>query len=59
MNERDFTNDLLTTKKSMTDSYKIYLDEASHQSIDQDILNIYTKQNEQRQLYILCSERAG
>nr|WP_295972598.1 spore coat protein [uncultured Bacillus sp.] len=54
MNERDFTNDLLATEKTMTDSYSIYLNEASHQALYQDILNICTEaQNEQRELYNL------
>ncbi len=54
MNERDFTNDLLATEKAMTDSYSIYLNEASHQALYQDILNIYTEsQNEQRELFNL------
>lgn len=54
MNERDFTNDLLSTEKAMTDHYSIYLNEASHQALYQDILNIYTEsQNQQRELYNL------
>jgi spore coat protein CotF len=58
MNERDFTNDLLTTEKYMTDSYKTFLNEASHQSIYQDVLDIFTEtQNEQRQLYNLMFQK--
>ncbi|MBY0124193.1 spore coat protein [Bacillus sp. S/N-304-OC-R1] len=54
MNERDFTNDLLSTEKYMTASYCTYLNEASHQSLYQDVLNIFTEtQNQQRELYNL------
>ena len=58
MNERDFTNDLLTTEKYMTDSYNTFLNEASHQALYQDVLNIFTEtQNEQRQLYNLMFQK--
>lgn len=54
MNDRDFANDLLATEKYMTASYNTYLNEASHQSLYQDVLNIFTEtQNEQRELYNL------
>ncbi|WNS74871.1 spore coat protein [Bacillus sp. DTU_2020_1000418_1_SI_GHA_SEK_038] len=54
MNERDFANDLLSTEKYMTASYCTYLNEASHQSLYQDVLNIFTEtQNQQRELYNL------
>ena len=54
MNDRDFTNDLLSTEKYMTDSYNTFLNEASHEALYQDILSIFTEtQNEQRQMYNL------
>ena len=58
MNERDFTNDLLSTEKYMTDSYSTFLNEASHQALYQDVLNIFTEtQNEQRQLYNIMFQK--
>ena len=41
MNERDFTNDLLSTEKYMTDSYSTFLNEASHQALYQDVLDYF------------------
>jgi len=58
MNERDFTNDLLSTEKYMTDSYSTFLNEASHEALYQDILTIFTEtQNEQRQLFNLMFQK--
>jgi spore coat protein CotF len=58
MNERDFTNDLLSTEKYMTDSYSTFLNEASHQALYQDVLHIFTEtQNEQRQLYNIMFQK--
>ncbi|MCQ6275629.1 spore coat protein [Bacillus sp. V3B] len=58
MNDRDFSNDLLTTEKYMTDSYNSALNEASHEALYQDILAIFTEtQNEQRQLYNLMFQK--
>jgi spore coat protein CotF len=54
MNDRDFSNDLLSTEKYMTNSYNTALNEASHEALYQDILAIFTEtQNEQRQLFNL------
>lgn len=54
MNDRDFANDLLTMEKYMTNSYSTALNEASHQVLYQDILNIFNEtQNTQRDLYNL------
>ncbi|WP_141432520.1 spore coat protein [Bacillus sp. 03113] len=58
MNERDFTNDLLSTEKYLSDSYSIFLNEASHQSLYQDALSIYTEtQNSQRDLFNLMFKK--
>jgi spore coat protein CotF len=58
MNERDFTNDLLSTEKYMTESYCTYLNEASHDALYQDILSIFTEtQNEQRTLFNLMFQK--
>jgi spore coat protein CotF len=54
MNERDFINDLLTTEKYMTTSYNMALNEASHDGLYNDILQIFSEtQNCQRNLYNL------
>lgn len=58
MNDRDFTNDLLTMEKYLTASYCTYLNEASHQSLYQDMLTIFTEtQNEQRELFNLMFKK--
>jgi spore coat protein CotF len=58
MNERDFLNDVLTTEKYMTHSYSTFLNEASHNSLYQDVLNIFTEtQNCQRELYNLMFKK--
>lgn len=58
MNDRDFTSDLLTMEKYMTDSYSTFLNEASHQALYQDVLSIFTEtQNEQRHLYNLMFQK--
>ena len=60
MNDRDFLNDLLTTEKYITDGYNTYLNEASHEALYQDVLQLFTEaQNQQRQCIILCSKKAG
>ncbi|MDC3418011.1 spore coat protein [Aquibacillus salsiterrae] len=52
MNDRDFINDMLTTEKYMTESYSTALNEASNQTLYQDLLKIFTEtQNCQRNLY--------
>ncbi|MBD7939418.1 MULTISPECIES: spore coat protein [Cytobacillus] len=58
MNDRDFTNDLLAMEKYMSDSYSIYLNEASNQTLYGDFMRIFTEtKNEQRHLYNLMFER--
>jgi len=58
MNERDFTNDLLSMEKYITDSYCTFLNEASHEALYQDILTIFTEaQNEQRRMYNLMFQK--
>lgn len=58
MNDRDFTNDLLSTEKYMTEAYGTFLNEASHESLYQDILSIFTEtQNEQRHLFHLMFQK--
>jgi spore coat protein CotF len=54
MNDRNLANDLLAMEKYMTASYNTALNEASHSSLYQDLLSIYTEtHNEQRELYDL------
>jgi spore coat protein CotF len=58
MNERDFSNDMLTTEKYMTDAYSNALNEASHEELYQDILNIFIEtQNSQREIYNLMFKK--
>ncbi|MGZ0087000.1 spore coat protein [Geobacillus sp. C56-T2] len=58
MNERDFLNDMLATEKYMTLSYSVFLHEASHQALYQDMMNIFTEtQNCQRELYELMFKK--
>ncbi|MDQ0187540.1 spore coat protein CotF [Cytobacillus kochii] len=58
MNDRDFTNDLLAMEKYMSDSYSIYLNEVSNQTLYEDFMRIFTEtKNEQRHLYNLMFER--
>jgi spore coat protein CotF len=58
MNDRDFLNDMLTTEKYMTSAYSIFLHEASHQQLYQDMMNIFTEtQNCQRELYNLMFKK--
>jgi spore coat protein CotF len=52
MNDRDYINDVLSYEKYMTDSYSKALNEASHDTLYQDLLSIYNDtQNMQRELY--------
>lgn len=54
MNDRDFTNDMLSSEKYMTQSYSTALNEASNQALYQDLLAIFNEtQNMQRTLYNL------
>ncbi|WP_062354480.1 spore coat protein [Bacillus kwashiorkori] len=58
MNDRDFINDMLATEKYMTASYSVALNEASHQPLYEDILNIFTEtQNCQRELFNLMFKK--
>ena len=44
----------------MTDGYNTFLNEASHEALYQDVLQLFTEaQNQQRQCTILCSKKAG
>lgn len=52
MNDRDFTNDLLATEKYLTIAYSTALNEASHQTLYQDLLTVLNEtQQAQRDLY--------
>ncbi|WP_017726348.1 spore coat protein [Halalkalibacterium ligniniphilum] len=58
MSERDFLNDQLSTEKYMTTSYHYALNEASHQSLYQDLATICQEaQDCQRQLYNLMFKK--
>lgn len=58
MNDRDFINDMLATEKYMTAGYNVFLDEASHESLYQSVLQIYTEtQNCQRELFNLMFKK--
>jgi spore coat protein CotF len=58
MNDRDFANDLLSTEKYMTNAYSVALNEASHQSLYQDMLTVFNEtQNQQRELYNLMFKK--
>jgi spore coat protein CotF len=57
MNDRDFLNDMLATEKYMTDSYSTALNEASHESLYQDLRTIFNEtQDCQRELFNLMYE---
>ena len=58
MNDRDFINDMLSTEKYLTNGYDTALNEASHSSLYQDLLSIYTEtQNCQRELFNLMFKK--
>ncbi|WP_100400141.1 spore coat protein [Bacillus sp. FJAT-44742] len=58
MNDRDFLNDILTTEKYMTSSYSIALNEASHESLYQDLAAIMNEtQDSQRHLFNVMFEK--
>ena len=60
MNDRDFINDLLSTEKYMTDGYNTFLNEASHEALYQDILQLLQKHKTNKDICtILCSKKAG
>ncbi|MBB5173504.1 spore coat protein [Texcoconibacillus texcoconensis] len=58
MNDRDYINDMLATEKYMTDSYSTAMNEASHQTLYEDILGISTEtQDSQRELFNLMFKK--
>lgn len=58
MSDRDFINDQLATEKYMTASYSTALNEASHQSLYQDINTIFNEtQESQRNLFNLMFKK--
>ncbi|MBT2687516.1 spore coat protein [Bacillus sp. ISL-47] len=58
MNDRDFTNDMLAMEKWMTNAYSVAMNEASHQSLYQDMLTVFNEtQNHQRDLYNLMFKK--
>lgn len=58
MNDRDRLNDMLATEKYMTDGYDTALNEASHATLYEDILSIYTEtQNCQRDIFNLMFQK--
>lgn len=58
MNDRDFTNDMLSTEKYMTRSYAVALHEASHQHLYDDLLTIFNEtQHAQRRLFELMFQK--
>ncbi|WP_017756352.1 spore coat protein [Calidifontibacillus oryziterrae] len=58
MNDRDFANDMLATGKYMTDSYSTVLNEASHESLYQDLSMIFKEtQDCQRNFYNLMFKK--
>ena len=60
MNDRDFTNDLLSTEKYMTNSYSTFLNEASHEALYQDVLQFLRKhKTNSANCTTLCSKKAG
>lgn len=58
MNDRDFANDMLATGKHMTDAYSTALNEASHESLYQDLSMIFKEtQDCQRSFYNLMFKK--
>ncbi len=58
MNDRDFLNDQLTYEKYLTAGYSVFLNEASHQRLYQDVLTIANEtQNCQRRLFNLMFQK--
>jgi len=54
LNDRDIINDLLATEKHLTDGYSTALNEASNQTLYENILQLFTEtQDQQRHLYNL------
>lgn len=58
MNDRDFLNDILSTCKYMTDSYSTALNEASHESLYQDLSMIFKETKDcHRNIYNLMFKK--
>ncbi|WP_110928570.1 spore coat protein [Bacillus massiliglaciei] len=58
MNERDFTNDMLSTEKYFVTSYRVALNEASNEALFQTINQVANEaQNMQRELYTLMFQK--
>ncbi len=58
MTDRDFINDCLSTEKYMTGAYSIAMNEASHETLYQDLNQIFNEtQNCQRQLFNLMFKK--
>lgn len=58
MNDRDFTNDMLTTEKYMTNAYSIALNEVSHESLYRDLKTVFNEtQDAQRHLFNLMFQK--
>lgn len=52
MNDRDYINDILETEKNMSDNLSIALNEASNNTLYEEIFSIFTEtKNCQRELY--------
>lgn len=52
MNDRDYINDILETEKNMSDNLSIALNEASNNTLYEEIFSIFTEtKNSQRELY--------
>lgn len=52
MNDRDYINDILETEKNMSDNLNIALNEASNNTLYEEIFTIFTEtKNCQRELY--------
>lgn len=58
MNERDTVNEMLMTEKYMTNAYSVALNEASHQHLYNDLLEIFNEtQNMQHELFNLMFQK--
>ncbi|MCI8777604.1 MAG: spore coat protein [Bacilli bacterium] len=52
MNDRDYINDILETEKNMSDNLSIALNEASNNTLYEEILMLFIEiKNSQRELY--------
>ena len=58
MNDRDMINEALSGLKHLTDSYNVFVKEASHQVLHRDIMNILLETHSQsRELYNLMFKK--